>query len=51
MDKYNYVAIVWEQEVENKTVSVRNVRTKEQFTLSLDEFISKLSEEIKSKSL
>lgn len=51
MDKYNYIAIVWEQEVENNTVSVRNVRNKEQFTLSLEEFVSKLSEEIKSKSL
>lgn len=49
--KYNYIVIIWEQEVANNTVSIRNVRTKEQSTLSLEEFISKLNTEIKEKSL
>ncbi|MGE4443361.1 MAG: threonine--tRNA ligase [Candidatus Altimarinota bacterium] len=49
--KYNYIVIIGEQEVANNTVSIRNVRTKEQSTLSLEEFISKLNTEIKEKSL
>lgn len=51
MEKYNYVVIVWEEEVSNKTVSIRNVRTKEQATIKIDEFINKLTTEIKEKSL
>lgn len=49
--KYNYIVIIWEQEVANNTVSIRNVRTKEQKTLSLQDFISMLTTEIKEKSL
>jgi len=51
MEKYNYVVIVWEEEIKNNTVSVRNVKTKEQFILKVDEFIKKLTTEIKQKSL
>lgn len=49
--KYNYIVIIWEQEAANNTVSIRNVRTKEQKTLSLQDFISMLTTEIKEKSL
>ncbi len=49
--KYNYIVIIWEQEVANNSVSIRNVRTKEQKTLSLQDFISMLTSEIKEKSL
>lgn len=51
MEKYNYVVIIWEKEVNNKTVSIRNVRTKEQASMNIDEFIYKLTTEIKEKSL
>lgn len=51
MDKYNYVIIVWEEEVNNRSVSIRNVRTKEQATMNIDEFVYKLTSEIKEKSL
>lgn len=51
MEKYNYVVIIWEEEVNNKTVSIRNVRTKEQKTLHIEEFIQELNSEIKEKKL
>lgn len=50
-DKINYVLIVWEQEVNDWTVSVRNVKTKEQATFSKDELVKKLVEEVSKKSL
>lgn len=49
--KYNYVLIVWEQEVADNTVSVRNVKTKEQTTEKQDDFVSKIVEEIKIRRL
>ncbi len=51
MEKYNYVVILWEEEVNNKTVSIRNVRTKEQKTLPIEEFISQLTTEVQEKKL
>ena len=50
-DKINYVLIVWEQEVNDWTVSVRNVKTKEQATFSKEELVKKLVEEVSKKSL
>lgn len=50
-DKINYVLIVWEQEVNDGTVSVRNVKTKEQITLSKNDLVEKLVEEVSKKSL
>ncbi len=50
-DKINYVLIVWEQEVNDSTVSVRNVKTKEQITISKEELVKKLVEEVCKKSL
>ncbi len=50
-NKYNYIIIIWEQEVQNNTVSVRNVRTKEQFTISFEEFRNNLVDEIKERKI
>jgi threonyl-tRNA synthetase len=49
--KINYILIVWEQEEKDNTVSIRNSKTKEQFTLKIDEFFAKISKEIEDKSL
>lgn len=43
-EKAYYVLIVWEKEVTDNTVSVRNVRTKEQPTLSVTDFIKQAKE-------
>lgn len=51
INKYNYIVIVWEEEVNNNSVSIRDVRTKEQITMKIDEFVYKLTSEIKQKSL
>lgn len=50
-DKVYYVLIVWEKEVTDTTVSVRNVRTKEQETISLNEFITQAKEKYTSREL
>lgn len=47
----NYILVVWEQEQTNKSVSVRNYKTKEQSVENFEEFISKIKEEIKEKKL
>jgi len=41
-----YVVIVGDEEVENKTVAIRNRRTKEQYNLSFDEFMIELSQQL-----
>ena len=43
-----YMAILGKQEVENKTVTIKN-RAGEQLTLTLDELIAKLKQEVISK--
>lgn len=50
-DKAYYVLIVWEKEVADSTVSVRNVRTKEQYTIPVAEFISKAKTLYESRGL
>lgn len=47
----NYILVIWEQEVQNKTVSVRNYRTKEQSVESLNDFKNRIVEEYKTRSL
>ena len=47
--KIPYILIVWEKEVWANTVSVREFVSKEQYTLSLNEFVDKLVEIVKSK--
>jgi threonyl-tRNA synthetase len=46
--KVPYMAILGKQEVENKTITLKN-RAGEQITLNLDETIAKLKQEIISK--
>ncbi|RUM73682.1 MAG: threonine--tRNA ligase [Sulfurovum sp.] len=41
-----YVVIVGDEEVENKTVAIRNRRKKEQYNLSFDEFMVELSQQL-----
>lgn len=50
-NKFNYIIIIWEQEVKDNTVSVRNVKTKEQFTISFEKFKNNILSEIKEKKL
>lgn len=47
----NYILVIWEQEVQNKTVSVRNYRTKEQSVESLNDFKNRIVEEYKTRAL
>ncbi|MDD3144478.1 MAG: threonine--tRNA ligase [Candidatus Gracilibacteria bacterium] len=47
----NYILVIGEQEVQNKTVSVRNYRTKEQSVESLEEFKTRIITEFKTRSL
>ena len=46
--KVPYMAIIGKQEVENKTITLKN-RASEQITLNLDETIAKLKQEVVSK--
>lgn len=50
-EKVYYVLIVWEKEVADNTVSVRDVRTKEQFSVKVDEFIAKAVDLYMSRGL
>ena len=47
----NYILVIGEQEVNDWTVSVRNYKTKEQTIEGLQDFKSRMLEEIKNKSL
>ena len=47
----NYILVIGEQEVNDWTVSVRNYKTKEQTIEGLQDFKSRILEEIKNKSL
>lgn len=47
----NYILVVWEQEETDNTVSVRNYKTKEQSVESLEEFMGRVVEEIRGRSL
>ncbi len=47
----NYILVVWEQEMTENTVSVRNYRTKDQTVEKLEEFEDRVVEEIKERKL
>ncbi|MBF0913767.1 threonine--tRNA ligase [Candidatus Gracilibacteria bacterium] len=47
----NYILVVGQEEEDNGTVSVRNYKTKEQTSEKLSDFISRITEEIKTRSL
>jgi threonyl-tRNA synthetase len=47
----NYIIVIWEQEQNNNTVSVRNYKTKEQTCEKPEEFISRILSEINERKL
>ena len=47
----NYILVIWEQEVNDNTVSVRNYKTKEQTVESLEDFKGRVVEENRERSL
>ena len=47
----NYILVIWEQEMQNNTVSVRNYRTKDQSVESLIDFKNRIMQEYKTRSL
>lgn len=47
----NYILVVGEQEMNDKSVSVRNYKTKAQEVEGLDEFLERIKDEIDKKSL
>ncbi len=47
----NYILVVGEQEMNNKTLAVRNYKTKAQSTEGIEEFVTRIEEEVKEKSL
>jgi len=51
MDKIPYIAIIGEEEVKAQTVSIRIYKTKEQATMSADEFITARVKEYQERGL
>jgi len=47
----NYIIVIWEQEEKDKTVSVRNYRTKEQIVEWVEDFKNRILVEIKGRVL
>ena len=47
----NYILVIGEQEENDNTVSVRNYKTKEQTVEKLDEYVARMQDEIKKRSL
>lgn len=47
----NYILVIWEQEMQNKSVAVRNYKTKEQSVEILIDFKVRILDEINNKSL
>lgn len=47
----NYILVVWEEEENNKTISVRNYKTKEQTQEKIEDFVWRIKEEYKNRSL
>lgn len=51
LEKIPYIAIIGEKEIADHTVSFRVYKTKEQWTLSLDEFIAARKKEYTERAL
>lgn len=51
IEKIPYIIIIWEKEISTNCVSVRNVKTKQQFEMSFEEFWEKLVDEIENRKL
>ena len=49
--KIPYILIVWEKEVADQSVSIREFRSKKQYDLKRDEFVSQIVTEYKERSL
>ncbi len=47
----NYILVIWEEEVNNWSVAVRNYKTKEQSVMKLEEFSEMVLSEVREKSL
>jgi threonyl-tRNA synthetase len=50
-DKLNYALVIGEAEMQSRSVAVRNIRSKEQVVMSLDEFVKLASEELSGRKL
>jgi threonyl-tRNA synthetase len=50
-DHVNYILVVGEQEMNGRTLAVRNYKTKGQSTEGVDEFVVRITEEVEKKSL
>ena len=49
MSKYPYILVLGDNETQNKTITYRTSQSEEKVTLSLDEFVNKVKEEIEKK--
>lgn len=47
----NYILVVWEEEVKNNSVAVRNYKTKEQSVMQIEDFSKMVEKEISEKKL
>lgn len=47
----NYILVVGEQEMTDRSVAVRNYKTKEQTVMSIEEFTQMTQKEIQGKNL
>ena len=50
MSKYPYILVLGDNETKDKSVTYRTSQSEEKITLSLDEFVSKVKEEIENKT-
>jgi threonyl-tRNA synthetase len=50
-NKLNYALVIGEEERQSRSVAVRNIRSKEQIVIPLDEFVKMASEEMKERKL
>lgn len=49
--KIPYIVVVWEKEMNSNILSIREFKTKKQYEIWVDEFISQILEQIKNRSL
>ncbi len=47
----NYIIVIWEIEEKENTLAVRNYKTKEQTNEKIDDFINRITKEIKDKTI
>jgi threonyl-tRNA synthetase len=50
-ERSNYILVVGEQEMNSRTLAVRNLKSKEQTTETIESFIERVQEEIREKKL